>query len=374
MRVLLCGTYDLGKPRVRLMRDALRMVDPHLREIHRPVWDGIEDKSGLVGFARLAGIAMRWLMAYPPLMWRVAHQRDIDVMVIGYLGLVDVLVLAPIARMRGIPVVWDAFLSIYDTYVIDRAMASPASLRARALRWLERRACRAADVVVLDTMAHARLFEKLHGVPESHFAAAFVGAEDAAFAPRTGRGECASERPLVLFYGQFIPLHGIDTIVEAALSDRGGAFDWQIIGTGQEARRIDAMLAAAGVQHVRRIDWIDYARLREAMDRADVCLGIFGTSDKAASVIPNKVFQALAAGMPLVTRDSPAMRELASGDEPGLYLVGAGDPVALLDALEQFALGRHLLPDVLHRQLAERFSPAALAGQWQAIIGKALAR
>ena len=374
MRVLLWGTYDLGKPRVRLMRDALRMIDPHLREIHRPVWDDIEDKSGLTGFARLAGIAWRWLMAYPPLVWHVARQRDIDVLVIGYLGLVDARVLAPIARMRGIPVVWDAFLSIYDTYAIDRRMASPGCLLARTLRWLERQACRAADVVVLDTMAHARLFEQLHGVPENRLAAAFVGAEDAAFALRTGRGGGASERPLVLFYGQFIPLHGIDTIVEAALSARGRSSDWQIIGTGQEARRIDAMLAEAGAQHVERIDWIDYARLQEAMDRADVCLGIFGTSEKAASVIPNKVFQALAAGMPLVTRDSPAMRELVGGNEPGLYLVRAGDSASLLDGLEKFARERQSLPAVLHRQLAERFSPDALAGQWQAIIEKALAR
>ena len=33
MRVVLLGTYDLGKPRTRLLREALRAIDPRLREL-----------------------------------------------------------------------------------------------------------------------------------------------------------------------------------------------------------------------------------------------------------------------------------------------------------------------------------------------------
>lgn len=370
MRILLWGTYDLGKPRVRLMRDALRQIDPHLREMHRSVWDGIEDKSGLGGSGRLLGIAVRWLLAYPPLLWRFATARDIDVVVVGYLGLVDVLVLAPLARMRGIPLVWDAFLSLYDTVARDRRMAAANSWRGRLLRTLERLACRLADVVVLDTMAHAQLFQTLYGVEQGKLAAAFVGAEADAFAALPPTARTKGSPPLVLFYGQFIPLHGIACIVEAALTDRGRAFVWRVIGQGQEAARIDALLAGAQADHVERIAWVDYHDLRAAMAEADVCLGIFGTSDKAARVIPNKVFQALAAGKPLITRDSPAMRELATGDEPGLYLVPPGDAGALLDALERFAQERSSLPQPLHAALVAHFAPAALVRQWRAILAR----
>ena len=66
------------------------------------------------------------------------------------------------------------------------------------------------------------------------------------------------------------------------------------------------------------------------MARADVCLGILGTSEKAGRLIPNKLFQALLAGMPLITRNSPAMRELVKDDAPA-------NPAALLDAIERFA-------------------------------------
>lgn len=388
MRVMLWGTYDLGKPRTRLLREALRRIDTGCEEIHAAVWTGVEDKSGLSGGARLAGFALRWLLAYPALIWRFLRARDCDVVVIGYLGLVDVLVLAPFARLRGIPIVWDAFLSLYDTYARDRGMAAEHSLKARALRLAERTACRWANVVVLDTAAHARLVAALHGVAAGKFASVFVGAEDEAFAalpPRAhaelSAGDTSDETPLhVLFYGQFIPLHGIDTIIEAVLSPRGRAFRWTIIGKGQEAPRIDAVLARAGegaregAAHVERIGWVGYGTLREQMARADICLGIFGTSEKAASVIPNKVFQALAAGMPLITRDSAAMRELAPESAPGLYLVPPADAAGLLDALEGFARDRAELPQDLHRDLQERFALAALTEDWRAILQGAVAR
>ena len=67
---------------------------------------------------------------------------------------------------------------------------------------------------------------------------------------------------------------------------------------------------------------------------ADVCLGVFGTSDKAARVVPNKVYDALAAGRPLVTADSPAARELL-GDGRDALLVPAGDGGALAAALRR---------------------------------------
>ncbi|MWV29461.1 glycosyltransferase [Aurantiacibacter rhizosphaerae] len=372
MRVVLLGTYDLGKPRTRLLRDCLRAIDPGLQELHFSVWHGVEDKSVMSGLGGKLRIAMRLLLAYPVVAARYLMAGRHDIVVIGYMGLFDMVLLAPLAKLRGKPVVWDAFLSIYDTYVRDRAMASERGWKARFLGWIERRACAIADKVVLDTRAHAGLMGDLHGVPEAKLDAVFVGAESSAFAPAKTATTRSPDKPVeVLFYGQFIPLHGIDTIIDAALDPRGRQFRWTIVGQGQEAARIDARLQGEELSHITRIAWVDYEKLAALMECADICLGIFGTSDKAARVIPNKVYQALAASKPLITRDSPAMRELVQGERRGLYLVPPADPSSVLDALDLFVQERADFPPGLHGDLREAFASEALTEQWRAILVKA---
>ncbi|MEP0191890.1 MAG: hypothetical protein ABJE00_15925, partial [Erythrobacter sp.] len=47
LKVMMWGTYDLGKPRTRLLLEAIRQSGASLCEVHAPVWDGAEDKSVL---------------------------------------------------------------------------------------------------------------------------------------------------------------------------------------------------------------------------------------------------------------------------------------------------------------------------------------
>jgi hypothetical protein len=52
------------------------------------------------------------------------------------------------------------------------------------------------------------------------------------------------------------------------------------------------------------------ARLADHVRAADIVMGVFGSSDKAKSVIPNKVWQGLACGAIVVTQRSPALEEI----------------------------------------------------------------
>ncbi|WP_460275647.1 glycosyltransferase [Celeribacter sp. ULVN23_4] len=330
--VLFWGTYDLGKPRTRILRDGLREIGIEVIEIHADIWSGQEDKSQ-TGWAALLRIALRALMAYPVLIWRYLRAPHHDIVIVPYLGQIDVLILCPFAQLKRRAVVWDMFISLYDTVVQDRQMTRPKSLIARALKALEWLGCRAADRVLMDTPAHARRIAGLFHVAYDRVDAVPVGAEPEAFAnvpPRQAHGGPVR----ILFYGQLIPLHGVQTILEAALSERGRDYDWHLIGSGQHSDLVRTTLAQSAATHITWEAWRTYEDLRTAIAEADICLGIFGNSDKAASVIPNKVYQALIAGRPVVTRRSPAMEE-AFAPHPGLELVAPSDPDALLDGIER---------------------------------------
>jgi glycosyltransferase involved in cell wall biosynthesis len=325
------GTYERAYPRNAQVISCLRRAGVEVRERHEAVWDGRRDgwRAGARDAARLALAEARLL--------RAPGDR-FDAVIVGYPGHFDL----PAARRasRGAPVVFNPLVSLADTFVDDRARFRPGSLAARALGAVDRLALRAADLVVCDTHVHADHLAELAGLDPTHVAVCFVGAEERVFQP----GWTPVEPFTALFVGKLIPLHGLETILEAARLTPEVPF--RVVGSGQ----LDAVLSdrPANVMHV---PWVEYERLSGELHRAGCALGIFGTSDKARRVIPNKAFQALACGTPLVTADTPAVRELLVDGESAL-LVPPGDAEALADALRRLAADR---------ALAERLAAGGLA-------------
>jgi glycosyltransferase involved in cell wall biosynthesis len=365
MKIVWWGTSDKGKPRNPIMLGALRATGAEVVEIHHNLWSGIKDKSQLGGVQRALRYA-RWLAAYPVLLARFLTTPKPDAIMLGYPAQLDVLIIWLVARLRGVPILMDLFISIYDTAVVDRRMMPPESLKARMLWALEWLGCRAADRVIIDTQAHARYVEELFRLPENSVGSVPVGVEEGHF-QRQGPAQCG-HRPQLLFYGQLIPLHGIETVLTAALSDRGKEYDWVIIGSGQDAAKVKSALGEKTPGHVTWIDWAPYDELTRWIARSDICLGIFGGSRKAASVVPNKVYQALSCGRHVVTRASPAMAELVPGTEPGITLVEADSSDALLDGIEAAARNGCPPPSLA---LVNRFSSkrigAKLLGHFEAL-------
>lgn len=367
MRVLCWGTYDTSKPRTRILIAGLRLAGATVHECHADLWSGVVDKSQIRGFGPRLLLATRWLLGYPRLAWRLIREPRPDVVMIGFPGILDILVAAPILRLRKIPIAWDVFMSLYDTVVADRNLLRSGGLAARLLFALEGFALRRADLLFLDTQAHARRVETLFGLPSGSVGHVWVGVERDYFKamPRSPARDGAStmQAPLrVLFYGQFIPLHGIDTIIEAARLMGDAPIEWRLIGKGQESAHIESMVQQQPLPKLTWKPWINYAELRTEIANADVCLGIFGRSGKAASVIPNKVFQIVSMGRPLITMDSPAIRELLPTESSCVSFVPPGDARSLAAAVQRFA-ERPRIADGCHAELWERIGAKAIGQQ-----------
>ena len=295
------------------MISCLRRAGVEVAEHHVGVWEGREHKwsAGALAAARLAAAEVR-LLRRP--------REPFDALLVGYPGHADLPAARRAAGSR--PVVFNPLVSLADTLVADRGRFRPGSRAARALTSIDRAAFRGADLVVADTAAQGDFFQSLGA---RKLAVCFVGAEERLFTP--GRSRPASFT--ALFVGKLIPLHGLETVLEAARL--APELRFRIVGSGQ----LDALLADPP-PNVEHVPWVAYERLPGELHRASCALGIFGTSAKAARVIPNKAFQAMACGTPLVTADTPAARELLRDGESAL-LVPAGDPTALAEALRRLA-------------------------------------
>jgi glycosyltransferase involved in cell wall biosynthesis len=304
LRVAYFGTWERGYPRNDQVIAALESADVEVDLVHEDMWAGTH-KFGLTPtvLPRLVQAELRLARATVP--------EDLDAVIVGYPGQFDVWG----AKRHGKPVVFNAMVSLYDTFVEDRERFSEGSLPARALRRLDRAAFRAADLVVADTQANADFMRELSGVDE--VAVCYLGAEERLFRPAWGRGEDFH----VLFVGKPAPLHGLELILDAArlLPD----VPFRIVGTGQVTHVLDAR--PPNVEHV---PWVEYEHVPDLYARAGCALGIFGSSGKAHRVIPHKTFQALAVGAPLVTADTPAAREMLVNGTDSLLVERTAESLA----------------------------------------------
>jgi glycosyltransferase involved in cell wall biosynthesis len=288
---------------------------------------------------------LRALGAYTRLVWRYLSTGSHQVVIVGYPGYADIVLARLLNLFHRRLLVLVSFISLYDTIVLDREKVDQRSWTAKLLYSLDRLAFRCADVVLVDTREVADYFARVFSLDRGKFHRSMVGNIFDGFAPA---GIHTGERtPLkVLFFGTYVPLHGIEHILEAADLLGEEEFEFTLIGRGQLYESVRGEAERRQLKRVHFIDeWINTEGLVEQMRSADVCLGIFGTTPKAGRVIPYKVFGALALRRPVVTRDSPAVREMLVDGESAL-LCEAGSGASLASALRRLrderGLAEHL--------------------------------
>ena len=271
------------------------------------------------------------------------------------------------ARRHRLPLLFDPLISAFDKQVYERRKVSPCSAAARHLLRREQEQFARADMVLADTPEHARFYAEMLYVAPEHVHVVYVGAEDALFQPLPHESRTPLE---VLFYGSFIPLQGPQTIIEAARLYSGPPVRWTLLGDGPLKKLCRQQ--ADGLDGVTFEDWVSYGDLPRRIARADILLGVFGSTPKALRVIPNKVFQGLACGKPLITGTAPAYPdELSVEPRSGITWVPMNDPVALATAVAGLAARPDQLPEESLRARAtyERFfAPAVVTAQLRAAL------
>jgi glycosyltransferase involved in cell wall biosynthesis len=355
------GTYEPDYPRNAVLITGLREHGVEVHEFRAPLPPlAAAEMTSARGAARLAaGVAAAHV--------RVAAQHrnglQVDAVIVGYPGHFLVPFGRLLATYRRAPLVFDPLVSLLDTFAGDRELVPRGGARAAAVRLVDAAAFRLPELVLADTWAHAAYYQEALGLARERVAVVPVGALSEPRADGAARELVSGEPLTVLQYGKWSPLHGADVVLSAAELLRAEPFRFVLIGEGQLSPELRTAIASRGLTNVQWLGQLPAAELRAHTLAADVCLGVFGGSEKAGRVVPNKVYDALACGRPVVTADSDGAREwLRDGDSA--LLTPAGDAAALaatlrrlLDAGERARLGASAL--ALYRRA---FTPASVAG------------
>lgn len=260
----------------------------------------------------------------------------------------DVYILLPFSKNQFIKyffrrsrIVNDFFISNYDTYVHDRKKIKSSNPRAWwkwSQDWIN---FRFSKYLVADTESHLKYWESLFGKYNGKSFVMPVLADNAIYYPDDS--DKKSQLFTIVFYGSFIPLHGIDKLLKAfrILEEKNILFKAKVIGNGQTFNQMKHLFDELKLKHVEMNGMlVTEKELADEIRLADVVLGVFGDSQKALSVVPNKVYQALACKKAVLSMQSQAIKEFFTDEE---VFMCENDPASIAASLEEFVDNKELV-------------------------------
>jgi len=365
MDVCFFGGYDADYPRNAILRRGLSASGVAVRQAHV--------HRGSRFWLRYPMLGLRWYR----------HGRrgggPGSVLFVPEFCQKDVFLARLLAWISSRKLVFDPLASRFETKVLDWRRKPEGSLAAWWNRTIDRFALTLSDLILADTRAHQEYYSREFGLSPGKIEVIPVGFDDRVFTrnlagcrEKTNKGNATFT---VQFFGSFLPLHGAETAVEAAhhVWKEDQSIRFKFIGSGQTFRSAQKTASDFGLANVSFEGWLSPSALAEKVAcEADLALGIFGRTEKAARVVPHKIFQAMALRKPVITARTLAAEEFFT-HRRDIYLCPPGDPESLARAILELRADDALRSGMAERgfELAwEKFSPPVLGARLKEILAR----
>jgi len=247
-------------------------------------------------------------------------------------------------------------------------------LLIRLSEGLEKFLYRLADCLVVNSPGYVehvseRGVKTIHLVPN--------GVEPSMFDPEaTGAGFLEKHELMGKFVVLYAGAHGIsndlDLILETAeiLRERGEV-QFVFVGDGKEKQRLVAQAEALKLDHVHFFPPVPKMEMPEVLAASQVCIAILKPLEAYKTTYPNKVFDYMAAGRPVILAIDGVIRQVIEEAGAGIYVQpGQADGVAqAILQLEQDRASGKRMGLAGRRFVEEHFDRSILATRMLDIMG-----
>ncbi len=242
-----------------------------------------------------------------------------------------------LARLKGAPFLFEV-RDLWPAFAIAVGVLKNPLL-IRATLWLEKFLYRRADRVMVNSpgfIQHvaARGARWVELVPN--------GADPAMFDP-LDRGEHFRRenrldgRFLVLYAGAHGLSNDLDLLLDAAACLRANpSVHFVLVGDGKEKTRLQARAKEMQLENLCFLPPVAKNGMREVMAAADACVAILKPLELYKTTYPNKVFDYMAAGRPVVLAIGGVIREVVETAQAGVA-VSPGSAAELAEAVAGLA-------------------------------------
>ena len=242
-----------------------------------------------------------------------------------------------LARLKGVPFLFEV-RDLWPEFAISVGVLTNRTLIRLSL-WLERFLYRHADRVIVNSPGfeeHVRQrgAKRVELVPN--------GADPAMFNP-ADTGETfrslhhLTDKYVLLYAGAHGMSNDLGVLLDAAgLLENQPRIQVVLLGDGKEKANLQAQAAALDLNNVSFIASVPKEEMPGAMAAADACVAILKPIEAYKTTYPNKVFDYMGAGRPVVLAIDGVIRQVVEAAESGIF-VQPGDPVALAEAVRRLA-------------------------------------
>jgi glycosyltransferase involved in cell wall biosynthesis len=322
--VVLLGDYDDEYPREKVLRRGFELAGARLHECR------FDDNARFPSLTKLLLLPVYYLRITLQVWGLRDNGVTPDLVILTKFNPLVLPIVWIYARLSGCRLVYDLFVSLHRT--AEMRGIDPGVVRAVYL--VERLVYRLPDHHLVGTDEFGDLYAEMYGLPRDRFVRLPPSADETWFYPRDDIKR--RERFTLLYWGNFLPHHGVGTILGAAVELRDEPYEFVFLGDGPERERYERMAAELSLSNVRFEGFVPREDQQEWIASSHVALGVFADDPRTRASITNKVSEAVASRCTVLTAASPAIESWFKHGE-SIYTVPPADPVALADAVRTLA-------------------------------------
>ena len=277
-----------------------------------------------------------------------------------------------LARLKRLPFLFEV-RDLWPQFAIAVGVLRNPLLIKLSL-WLERFLYRRADQVIVNSPGYvshvrergARFVDLVPNGADPHM---FDPADDG-HAFRSANG--IKDNFVVLYAGAHGMSNDLGVVLESACLLAGSRPEVRIVflGDGKEKAALQEQAARLGLANVLFLPPVPKTGMAAALAGADACLAILKPLDEYKTTFPNKVFDYMAAGRPVVLAIDGVIRQVVEAAGCGVF-AQPGDPAALAAVIQTLAAdpGRSRKMGLSGREyLEEHFSRDKIAQKLMGVL------
>jgi len=231
---------------------------------------------------------------------------------------------------------FDFYVSKYDTYVIDRKEVDSTTKEAITLLRLDQNMYDSASKIVFlnksEGTYYTNVIHRMNSCKEIYYlplCSPFWGKAVLPFSKNKNDYMC------LCWWGTYIPLHGLEKIIDAALLLRRSDIQFKLFIFGTSEKKSEKYIRQIIEKNIEdivfinnKLNFADGTLYKFLIENCDVAFGNFGNSDKARVVMVNKVSEAASMGIPVISQKTMALSEYFIDQESIIFCDSTPDVIS----------------------------------------------